>query len=442
MSGLALWLHSRGVKVTGSDMAHSSRSDRVERAGIPVFYGHDPRHVNGVDMVVYNTDVHAENPERHAALLQGIPLVHRSEVLAQALDAYRAITVSGTHGKTTTTTMVGTVLAHCGMDPTVFVGGEVGQFQGNLRVGHGPWAVAEADESDGSFLRYSPEIAVATNVEPEHLEHYENRFDRLVEGFRQYLSKVPPHGLAVLGVGNSTLAQLGQEMSAPTKTYGLVEGADVQARDIILGRQGSVFSVYEHDVLLGRAQLKIPGHHNIENGLAALIVAQHLGAPIGVAIEALSDFQNANRRFQYHLSGEIQVVDDYAHHPTEIRATLAACRQVTAGRVLAVFQPQRYTRTRDLWTGFVEAFHQADMVYLTDVYAPPGDVPLPGISGATLAQAIAQNMGSDRVSYMDDKLDAVTQIVNIARPGDTIITMGAGDIFRVAEEIAQTLGLS
>lgn len=438
MSGLALWLKHQGDFVQGSDMNRSSRTERLEKAGIPVYYGHDGAHVVDADYVVYNTDVREDNPERKAAEALGITLLHRSEVLQEILSGYRTVTVSGTHGKTTTTTMIGTLLTAGGLDPTVLVGGEVPQFDGNLRIGHGAFAVAEADESDGSFLRYRPLVAVATNIEPEHLDHFENRFDALVDAFRRYLSRVPRDGLAVIGIDNAILRDMAKELAVPVVTYGFHEDADIRADDVAPGRDGTAFTVIERGAARGSAVLALPGRHNVANALAALAVARFLGVDWSRAVSALKTFHNANRRFQVLKAGPVQVVDDYAHHPTEIRATLQACRQVTPGRIIAMFQPQRYSRTQSLWNEFCHAFDLADDLFLTEIYSPPGEKPIPGVSGQALAEAVAKSRGRP-VRYVPDMFEAVEPALAQLKPGDTFITMGAGNVYQVAEKVARRL---
>ncbi|PSR20448.1 MAG: UDP-N-acetylmuramate--L-alanine ligase [Sulfobacillus acidophilus] len=438
MSGLALWLHRQGYAVTGSDMNPSSRTDRLLRDGILVWFGHAADHVQGADEVIFNTDVHEDNVEWQAAQAAGLPLRHRSDVLAEILNTKRAITVSGTHGKTTTTTMIGTVLSGAGFDPSILVGGEVETFGGNVRVGQSEWIVAEADESDGTFLRYHPEIAVATNIEPEHLEHFNESFDALIGAFRRYLSAVPPNGIAVLGVDDPVLAAMAQDLPVPVRTYGLSDRAEV--RGVILGqnREGTLFDAYEGFLRLGSVHLKVPGVHNVKNALATLAVARHLGIDHASVFAALSEFRNANRRFQVLARGPILVVDDYAHHPTEIRATLEACRQVTNGRVIVLFQPQRYVRTHNLWHQFIEAFDAADIVVLTEIYAPPGELPIAGVSGSLLAQAIGQHRHAP-IYYVPDMFDAVDLVMPLLMPGDTFITMGAGPVHKVGERVSQLL---
>jgi UDP-N-acetylmuramate--alanine ligase len=419
-------------------MNPSTRTDRLLRDGILVWFGHAAEHVQGANEVIFNTDVHEDNVEWRAAKCAGIPLRHRSDVLAEVLNTKRAITVSGTHGKTTTTTMIGTALTAAGFDPSILVGGEVESFGGNVRVGQSEWIVAEADESDGTFLRYHPEIAVATNIEPEHLEHFNESFDALVEAFRRYLSAVPLAGTAVLGVDDPVLASMAQTLAVPVCTYGLADTAQVRGVIVERNKEGTVFDAYDGSVRLGSLRLKVPGVHNVKNALAAIAVARHLGIDYLQVFAALSEFHNANRRFQVLARGPILVVDDYAHHPTEIRATLEACRQVTNGRVIVLFQPQRYVRTHNLWHQFIEAFDAADIVVLTEIYAPPGESPIAGVSGSSLADAIGQHRQSP-IYYVPNMFDAVDLVMPLLIPGDTFITMGAGPVHKVGERVSQLL---
>lgn len=438
MSGLAWWLHQQGYPVSGSDMNPSSRTDRLIRAGIPVIFGHSEENVASAEEVVYNTDVREDNVERQEALRLGIRVRHRSDVLAEVLRGRRAITVSGTHGKTTTTTMIGSLLAAAGWDPSVLVGGEVASFGGNVRVGHSDWVVAEADESDGTFLRYHPEIAVATNVEPEHLEHFGDKFEVLIEAFHRYLSAVPAHGAAVLGVDNPVLADMAGSLPMPRITYGLSQEAMIRGVMECKDKGGTVFHVYRNGEKLGTIRLRVPGQHNVQNALAAVAVAEHLGIDRHTVFEALGQFENANRRFQILTPGPVLVVDDYAHHPTEIKATLEACRQVTSGRVVALFQPQRYVRTHHLWNEFIKAFDAADILVLTEIYSPPGEMPIPGVSGRALADAV-RGRRTGPVYFVPDMFDAVDVVMPILTTGDTFLTMGAGPVYKVGERVSALL---
>jgi UDP-N-acetylmuramate--alanine ligase len=438
MSGLALWLAHHGYQVTGSDMNPSSRTERLARHGIPVMYGHRPSNVVGADEVVYNTDVQDDNVERQEALRRGIRLRHRSDVLADIVNARRAILISGSHGKTTTTTMIGTLLIQAGYDPSVLVGGEVALFDGNVRVGGSDWVVAEADESDGTFLRYRPEIAVATNIEPEHLEHFHESFEELVAAFQQFIQSVTPEGVAVLGIDNPPLAALSQDTGVPTITYGFHPHALVSAVIEHQGLDGTHGQMTIAGQPIGAFDLRVPGRHNVQNALATLAVAHHLHIDYRLVFETLRQFQNAHRRFQVLVPGPVRVVDDYAHHPTEIRATLEACRQVTAGRVVVLFQPQRYVRTQHLWQDFISAFDAADVVILTEIYSPPGERPIDGVSGRALADAI-QARGTTTVYFVPNMFDAIPLVLPLLRPGDTFMTMGAGPVYKVGEEMSTLL---
>ncbi len=438
MSGLALLLHRQGYLVTGSDVKRSSRTERLESDGIAVFYGHRDDLVLGADVVVYNTDVPEDNPERQAALAHHLRVIHRSELLAEALEPYRAITVSGTHGKTTTTSMVGTILQRNHLDPTILVGGEVPQFDGNLRLGHGPYAVAEADESDGTFLRYHPVVAVATNVEPEHLDHYGGEFENLTQAFRSYVSGVPDDGLAVLGVDNAILLEMSRSLTVPWAGYGVTEAAQVRATEIETMPTRTEFTLLVSGKSVGRGSLSVPGLHNVINALGAITAAHHVGVPYADALDSLRQFTNAARRFQVLLSSPIRVVDDYAHHPTEIRSTLKAARKVSSHRVIALFQPQRYVRTKNLWDQFVDAFGEADVLYLTDIYSPPGDPPISGVTSQALAEEIRARHGGI-VHFYATMEETVEEILRELNPGDTFITMGAGNVYLVAQRIVEQI---
>ncbi len=435
MSGLALLLHHQGYQVTGSDVNPSSRTERLQNHGIPIEFMHKPDNVQGADWVVYNTDVQEDNPERQAAVTQGITLVHRSEVLEHSLAGHRAITISGTHGKTTTTTMIGTILQDAGLDPTVLVGGEVPQFEGNVRIGHGLYAVAEADESDGTFLRYHPQVAVATNIEPEHLDHYHGELSALIAAFRTYLEKVPRDGVAVIGVDNPHLLAVARTLSVPMVTYGLSAEAMVRAENIEFGSDQTRYQVVVNGKRAVGVVLSVPGLHNVINSLGAMAAAHHVGVSWQQSAESLEHFVNAERRFQVLLEHPVMVVDDYAHHPTEIISTLHACRQRAQGRVIALFQPQRYVRTKNLWDEFVSAFHDADILYLTDIYAPAGEVPMEGISGERLADDIARQ--GQTVHFRHDMFQVVDELIDKLGPGDLFITMGAGNVYLAARDMAK-----
>ncbi len=438
MSALARILAEQGRRVSGCDARPSERTERLRARGVPVLLGHDPGHLAGSPVVVYSTDVPADNPELLAARERGLEVRHRSEVLAGFLDGGRGVAVSGSHGKTTVTAMTALVLLEAGLDPTVILGGEVSFLDGNARLG-GPIVVAEADESDGSFLRYHPEVAVVTNVEPEHLDRYGGDFERLADAFRRFLGNVRPGGLVVLCRDDPVARRLGDGLGCPVVWYGIQEEAALTARQVARGQAGTHCLVQREGRPLGRLTLRVPGAHNVSNALAALAVAFHFGVPFQRAAESLARYAGARRRFQVvGESGGVTVVDDYAHHPTEIRATLSAARERAPGRVVAVFQPQRYTRTKLLLREFGLAFAQADEVVLTEIYSPPGEQPIPGVSAQALAALIRENVGRD-VPWFPDLDGVLAYLVEIARPGDIILTMGAGDIWKVAHRLVKRL---
>ncbi|BDG61341.1 UDP-N-acetylmuramate--L-alanine ligase [Caldinitratiruptor microaerophilus] len=447
MSGLARVLLETGHVVTGSDARRSDRTEALERLGATVYIGHDPAHVQGADVVVYSTDVPADNPERVAAREAGIPLLHRSELLARFVNDREGIAVTGTHGKTTTTAMTATILEEGGLDPTVLVGGEVDHFGGTAKVGRGPYVVAEADESDGSFLRYTPRIAVVTNIEPEHLEHYGGDFANVVDAYRRFLGQVRPGGAIVACADDPRALELARAEAGRVRVvlYGLGAGPepapDWTASGVRVEPAGPVFTAVHQGRPAGEVRLGVPGRHNVQNALAALAVGHLLGVPFPRMAAALARYRGARRRFQVLAeAGGIRVVDDYAHHPTEIRATLRAAREVVGppGRVIAVFQPHRYTRTASLLDEFGHAFGDADVVVLTEIYSPPGERPIPGVSGQVLAERVRQARGA-AVHLLSDPEEIVRFLLREARPGDLVITLGAGDIWRVARDYGQRL---
>lgn len=445
MSGLAMVLIESGMQVSGSDVAASARTERLRDAGAEVFIGgHDARHIQGADVVVYSTQVPAENPELVAARTQGLRVMHRSELLAEFINGRQGIAVAGTHGKTTTTSMTALLLERGGLDPTVLVGGEMEAIGGTGKAGKGPHVVAEADESDRSFLRYFPAVAVVTNVEAEHLEYWGGKYEEIVAGFRQFLSQVRPDGLAVLCADDPTLRQLSGELqgragAAAVATYGTGEDCMWQAREIQPWEHGIAYDCYHMGTFLGRVKLPVPGRHNALNSLAALAVGHHVGLNFAQMQATLLGFGNAKRRYQVYADvNDIIVVDDYAHHPTEIRATLAAAKEREGRRVVAVFQPQRYSRTHWLMDEFATAFGDADVLVLTKIYSPPGEKPIPGVSSEALAQRIEASTGR-QVTLLSDKQAILDLLLKTARPGDTVLTMGAGDIWTVARDLAREL---
>lgn len=441
MSALAAVLLKGGFKVSGSDARNSARIDWLRSLGGKIFIGQAAHQIEGAGTVVYSTDIPADNPELVAARRQNLPLLHRSQLLARLMNPNRAIAVSGTHGKTTTTALLAQVLQAGGLDPTVLVGGEVAAFEGTARLGLTPWVVAEACESDGSFLRYHPHITVITNIEPEHLEHYDGDFQRLLESFHTFAGQTHAQGYLVLCADDPLLMDLAAQARHPVITYGRNEKADLSFTNMHQDGPWLRFTVHAQGERLGGAALSVPGEHNVVNALAAVAVGRLLEIPFTVMSDALRTYRGVQRRFQIVGRGPITVVDDYAHHPTEIAATLAAARQWNRGRVLAIFQPHRYSRTKLLFDEFATAFTDADLVILTEIYAPPGVEPLPGVDAESLGRRIAADSGRP-VRLAADQQGAADLAVQLAQPGDLIITMGAGDIWRAAHSLPHRLGLA
>jgi UDP-N-acetylmuramate--alanine ligase len=443
MCGLAELLAGLGVAVSGSDLQEGGTVARLRQLGIPVAIGHDASQLGEADVVVVSSAIRAGNPEVQAALGQGIPVVPRAEMLAELMRLREGIAVAGTHGKTTTTSMIAHVLDAAGLDPTVVVGGRVMQRSGRqedrtgARLGEGAFLVAEADESDGSFLRLAPVIAVVTNVEPEHLDHYGSA-DALDDAFLAFLERLPFWGRAVVCLDHPGVKRLLPRLTRRRVTYGFEAQADWVASTPRPEGAGQRFQVRRGDHEQGTLTLPVPGLHNAANALAALAVAAEVEVPFARAAEALAGFPGVERRFEtIGRQAGVTVVDDYGHHPTEVRATLEAARSIHAGRIVVVFQPHRYTRTRDLFDDFSSAFHDADLLLVTEVYAA-GEDKIPGAEGATLAEAIRSH-GHRRVEFVAD-LERIAELLPAElRPDDLVLTLGAGDVRRVGPQLLERL---
>jgi UDP-N-acetylmuramate--alanine ligase len=438
MSGIAEVLLTLGYRVTGSDQKRNDAVERLERLGAKVFVGHAASQAEGAHVVVYSSAVARDNPELQAARQRGIPVIPRAEMLAELMRVKYGIAIAGTHGKTTTTSMVGAVLAEAGLDPTIVVGGRVTALGANARLGQGEFLVAEADESDGSFLKLTPTIAVVTTIDAEHLDYYRD-LAAVREAFLSFVNKVPFYGAAVLCADQPEILTLVPRVEKRVLTYGLTGPADLVAAGLSLDGLRARFEVLHRGESLGDLVLQVPGAHNVANALAATAVGLDLEVPFAVVKRALAGFTGVQRRFQVKGEvGDVMVVDDYGHHPAEIRATLAAARRGFGRRLVVAFQPHRYTRTFHLRDDFLTAFEDADVLVITDIYAA-GEPPIPGVHARALADAIAA-LATREVRYVGDRGELVEFLVRTVRPGDLVLTMGAGDIGGIADQVLTRLG--
>jgi UDP-N-acetylmuramate--alanine ligase len=437
MSGLAEILRTLGFDVSGSDLREGENTAALRRLGVQILLGHQETNVQGADVVVFSSAITAENPELVAARRSQIPVIGRAEMLAELMRVKYGIAIAGSHGKTTTTSLVATVLREAGFDPTVVVGGRMASLGSNAHLGAGDLLVAEADESDGSFLRLTPTIAVVTNVDPEHLDYYQS-YAALKQAFVEFAASVPFYGLAVLCLDHPAVQEILPQVGRRHVTYGLSPQATYWAKGLRFEGTSTFFSAYRRDEPLGEFAVRMPGEHNVQNTLAAIAVADELEVPLDVLRKALATFHGVARRFT--IVGEVggvTLIDDYGHHPAEVRATLAAARNAFRGRVLVAFQPHRHSRTQLLFEDFTRAFNQADKLWVTDIYAA-GEAPIPGVSSERLVAAILGH-GHQRARYAGDRSELVLQLAAEARPGDVVIALGAGDINRLLEPLAQRL---
>jgi UDP-N-acetylmuramate--alanine ligase len=429
MSGLAEILRSLSFDVSGSDQRSSGTTDRLTGIGVRVDLGHRAENVAGADVVVYSSAIGPTNPELVEARALGTPVITRAEMLAELMRLKYGVAIAGSHGKTTTTSLVATVLRAAGLDPTVVVGGKMAALGSNARLGAGDLLVAEADESDGSFLRLSPTIAVVTNIDPEHLDHY-GTHEELKSAFVEFAARVPFYGLAVLCLDHPHVQDLLPRIQRRYVTYGMNPQSDYAARGVQFRGLETSFNAYRRGEPLGGFTVKMPGAHNVLNCLATIAVADELEVPLDVTKQALSTFGGVARRFT--VVGQTKgrtLVDDYGHHPAEIRATLEAARRAYPGeqhRIVVAFQPHRYTRTRDLFSEFSLAFNQADVLVMTDIYAA-GEAPIPGVTAEKLVQSVREH-GHHHAHYVADKTHLPAFLEQTTRDGDVVIALGAGDI--------------
>ena len=456
MSALAQILLQKGYRVSGSDLKESPLTEKLASRGASVAIGHHQQNIKSAQMVVFSTAVPSGNPELLEATSRGLPIWHRSELLAALLNDSFGIAVAGAHGKTTTTAMVALLLEAGGLDPSAVIGGVLPAYGSNARLGGSRYLVAEADESDSSFTRYFPHLALVTGMEADHLEHYNNEYSRLRDAYDSFLSNIVPEGAAILCAEDQSLCEIGSKIERPVFYYGLKHqtpdgpgGAagksvpnhvdpDYYASNLNLKERGSSFDFYGRGRLLAAAvNLKVPGRHNACNAAGALALADWLGLDVATCASALNTFSGVGRRFEVigTVNG-VTVIDDYAHHPTEIRATLEAARPGSR-RLICIFQPHRYTRTAWFFDEFSRSFGEADLLLMHSVYSA-GEVPIPGATSEALAEQI-RKYSNIPVFYSDHLFLLEEQAIAIARPGDLIITMGAGDITMAASGIVTRL---
>ena len=438
MSGLAELLLNQGYTVSGSDMTDTDITRNLQKMGGRIFIGHSAENIGSADVVVHSSAVKNDNPEIVAANEKGIPVIRRAEMLAELvrLKPY-AVAVAGTHGKTTTTSIAGMVMTEAGLDPTIIVGGVVRSLATNARLGDGDYIVAEADEFDRSFLTLSPTIAIITNIEIEHLDIYKD-LDDIKDTFITFASRVPFYGAVIACIDEQHLREILPDIKKRIITYGLDESAEVRAVNISYDSGESRFNLINDGDDLGEIRLRLPGVHNVKNALGVIALSFELDIPFDTVAKALSEFEGVLRRFEIkkRIAG-MMIVDDYAHHPTEVKSSLSAAQTGWDRRVIAVFQPHLYSRTRDFKDEFGSSFNHADVVIITDVY-PAREAPIEGVTGKLIADAV-KSSGHKEVHYLPEKEKIADFLMEFATEGDMIITIGAGDIFKVGEEFIQKL---
>ena len=439
MSGIALVLHRRGVAVTGSDLKESRYSRLLTREGVPVAIGHAAENLGDPEIVVVSSAIPDSNPELAEAKRRGLALWPRAKMLAHLAGDLTTIAVAGTHGKTSTSSMIATMLSRMDLDPTFLIGGEVDGFGTNAVAGSGPHYVVEADESDGSFVHLAPHIALVTNIEADHLDHYEGGLEEIEATFADFLQRVASEGTIVAWSGDPKLLEIARDSGKRVITYGADQNADVRYEVVERSADGTRFVVTTRPGERVECSCPVPGDHMVANAAGALAVAWALGLPLGDACIALSTFTGVRRRFDRvaDVAG-VTIVDDYAHHPTEVRATVGAARALGYGRVWVLFQPHRYSRTEALAEEFGAAFDEADRIVLMDVYSA-GETPIPGVNGKTLVESILRHDGRAQVAWLPHRADVTGYLGPRLRSGDLVLTMGAGDVTAMGPELAKSL---
>jgi len=436
MSGIAEVILTLGFKVTGSDIADSETVSRLRELGAKVYIGHKALNVEGADVLVYSSAISVSNPEVKYAKQIEIPVIPRAEMLAELMRIKRGIAIAGAHGKTTTTSLVGSIFESAKLNPTVVIGGKLFNIKSNAKLGKGEFLICEADESDASLLKLSPEFVIVTNIDNDHLDHY-GTFDRLKDTFVEFINKVPFYGFAVVCGDNNNLVSILKRVYKKVIIYGTKKGYDYIARDVKYLSDGTTFKVYKKDEELGEIKIRLWGKHNVLNALASFALSYELGISYNQIKKGLNEFQGVERRLE--KKGEvdgISVYDDYGHHPTEIKATLSSIKK-GMGKLIVIFQPHRYSRTKLLYKDFKDAFVDADNLFITDIY-PAGEKPIKGVSAKLIYNSVKKS-SLKNVRYIPKKEDAVEKVIKIAKKGDIILTLGAGDIKNIAPIIIERL---
>jgi len=438
MSGIAEVLINLGFDVSGSDIRESDIIRHLQKLGAKIFIGHSEDNIKDIDVLVYSSAVKVDNPEIVGAVKRGIPVIKRAEMMGEMMRLKFSIAIAGTHGKTTTTSMIAGEMLENNMDPTVIVGGIVNSFSSNAKLGSGKYFVCEADESDKSFLKLFPTIAVVTNIDIDHLDNYSG-LDEIKEAFVNYINSVPFYGCSIVCMDDRNVQSILPDLNKRYITYGFLPQADIRAKNIEIKDFGSVFDVEGKGIYIEKINLKVPGEFNIKNALASIAVGIELGIPQETIKLAIEKFQGVHRRFEYKGDvGQCKVFDDYAHHPTEIENTLKAARDAWNGRIIAIFQPHLYSRTVLLKEKFGGAFYNADIVIITDVY-PAREKPIEGVTGKVIADSCIEHRHKN-VIYVENKEEIPEMLNKIKKDNDMIITIGAGNIYKVGEEFIEKYG--
>ncbi|MFA5867535.1 MAG: UDP-N-acetylmuramate--L-alanine ligase [Actinomycetota bacterium] len=439
MSSLARVFIDLGYDVSGSDIKKSANTRQLAQAGAKVVIGHDASNVKGADTVIVSSAIRDDNPEMKAAKKAGKTILQRAELLAKLMEEKKGIAIAGTHGKTTTTSMAAVMMEAAGLDPTYLIGGELNDIGSGAKYGRGDFVVAEADESDASLLNLRPAYAVITNIEADHLDFYES-IEEIKDVFVEFINNLPDNGLAILCIDSPGVVDILPRVSRHYVTYSVTGDADFKATDIQPGRSGSKFTVWQGGKNLGSLEISSPGLHNVSNALAVITIGTAVGVPFDRAAAGVTAFTGVRRRFQKKgVARDVTVVDDYAHHPSEVAATLQAAKTGKWGRVITVFQPHRYSRTSCLHEDFGRVFGDADAVIVTDVYSA-GEEPLPGVDGKLIVDSILETEPYKDVAYFPKKSDISDYISGRLSGGDILLTMGAGDIGSLGEEVLEALG--